>query len=237
MKKMIFAVFATFLMLSCEFNEIELVEPEMHKGTFVDLRDNREYEWVKIGNQIWMAQNLAYLPEITLTNSSNPDLPNYFVYGYCGNDVMEAKSTVNCLKFGVLYNYAAAKISCPPGWHLPSDEEWKQLEQTLGMNALHLNEKYPFERGTDEGFKLKSVTGWDKEGNGSNSSEFSALPGGIRFSNGNFWLTGDFGFWWSSTSDGAEMAWIRSLSSNSEKICRKSNLKQNGFSVRCVKDN
>lgn len=237
MKKLVFIIFTTFLLMSCEFNEIEFVEPEIKQGKFIDLRDNQEYEWVKIGNQVWMAENLAYLPVNFNVNANNPDLPNYFIYGYCGTDASEAKTTENYLKYGVLYNFEAAKISCPPGWHLPTDEEWKQLELALGMSVSHVNEKQPFSRGTNEGSQLKSASGWDNGGNGSNSTGFSAIPGGFRFCNGNFWFNGDFGFWWSSTSDKAESAWVRSLSSNSGTICRSSNLKQNGFSVRCVRDN
>lgn len=236
MKKLYFGIFSAFFFCSCGISENELINSEAKEGTFIDSRDNREYKWIKIGNQTWMAENLAYLPEIGKNNTDNFSLPNYYVFGYFGNNTAEAKSTENYLQYGVLYNFFAAQTACPPGWHLPSDDEWKQLELALGMSILHTNEIYPFNRGTDQGIQLKSVIGWENEGNGTNSSGFSALPGGYRFSNGNFWFQGRFGVWWTSSYDSKETAWVRSLRSSNKTICRDSNLKQDGFSIRCVKD-
>lgn len=86
---------------------------------FTDTRDNYTYKTIKIGNQVWLAENLKYLPQIG---------NGFYVYGYKGNKINEAKNTANFNKYGVLYNIAAAKKACPKGWHLPTDEEWKELE-------------------------------------------------------------------------------------------------------------
>jgi uncharacterized protein (TIGR02145 family) len=237
MKKMIVIILWIFSLWSCVINDNEFIISEITKGTFIDLRDNHEYQWIKIGNQTWMAENLAYLPEIGEHNTDSLSLPDYYVYGYSGNNIIEAKLTDSYLRYGVLYNFFAAQTACPPGWHLPSDEEWKQLELALGMSVSHTEEIYPFSRGTNQGIQIKSVSGWEKEGNGTNSSGFSALPGGFRFCNGNFWFQGSFGFWWSSSIGPSETAFVRSLRSESQTICRNKNLKQNGFSIRCIKDN
>jgi uncharacterized protein (TIGR02145 family) len=237
MRKLVFGIISTFYLWSCSINENELIKSEITKGTFIDLRDNHEYQWIKIGNQIWMAENLAFLPEVGKIKSDSLCLPDYFVYDYSGNSIVEAKTTENYKKYGVLYNFASALIACPPGWHLPSEEEWKQLELTLGMNVAQIDEIYPVSRGTDQGNQMKTESGWENDGNGNNSSGFSALPGGFRFCNGNFWFKGSMGFWWTSSNDLSETAWARSLSSSSQTIFRNNNLKQNGFSIRCVKDN
>jgi len=236
MKNLVFVIFSTFFLWSCGFNENEFINSEISRGTFIDPRDNREYQWIKIGNQTWMAENLAYLPKIVNGNADSIYVPSYNVYGYYGNDIDEVKTTENYLQYGALYNFAAAVTACPPGWHLPGDDEWKQLELALGMNISDIDEIYPVMRGTDQGIRLKSATGWDKNGNGNNSTGFSAIPGGYRFCNGNFWFQGRFGVWWTSSDDSAETAWVRSLRSTSKTICRNSYLKQDGFSVRCVKD-
>ena len=236
MKNMAFIIFPIFCLWSCEFNDNEFTNSEIARGTFIDPRDNREYQWIKIGNQTWMAENLAYLPEIGKYNPDSLNLPDYYVYGYYGNNTSEAKLTENYLRYGVLYNFFAAQTACPPGWHLPTDEEWKKLERALGMSVSHTDKIDPFIRGTDQGSQLKSATGWEKEGNGTNSSGFSALPGGFRFGNGNFWFQGSFGYWWSSSDGSSETVWARSLNCGSQTIGRNNNLKQNGFCIRCVKN-
>ena len=93
-------------------------------GYFKDSRDNYTYKTIKIGDQIWLAENLRYLPSIG---------NGYYVYDYPGNSINEAKETQNYKDFGVLYNMTAAQNACPAGWHIPSDEEWKELERYLGM--------------------------------------------------------------------------------------------------------
>jgi uncharacterized protein (TIGR02145 family) len=105
-------------------------------SAFVDARDGKEYKSVKIGEQVWMAQNLNFE-----YNGSN-----------CYLDNVE-----NCNEYGKLYNLEAAKIVCPAGWHLPSDAEWQILEKYLGMSDAEL-QKVDKWRGTNQGKRLVSDT-------------------------------------------------------------------------------
>jgi len=164
-------------------------------NTFIDKRDGHVYKTVIIGDQTWMAENLAYLPTVSTPDQTSPSEPHHYVYNYFGNNVNESKSA-NYQNYGVLYNYTAALNVCPSGWHLPEDEEWKQLEIFLGMSPSDAD--FDGLRGTGQGYKLKSTYGWNGGGNGSNSSGFNGLPGGVCSDNG-FYLMGNFGFWWSST--------------------------------------
>jgi len=96
--------------------------------------DGMSYPVVEIGEQSWMAKNLAYLPAVnTPIANQNVDFKAYYVNEYMGGNVEEAKATENYSKYGVLYNWNAAETVCPNGWHLPEDAEWKELESYLGM--------------------------------------------------------------------------------------------------------
>jgi len=87
-------------------------EPIVRKyGIFIDSRDGQRYNWVKIGNQVWMAENLKYNTQESWCFDNN---------------------STNCNKYGRLYTYGAAKRACPPGWHIPSYKEWKILFNYLG---------------------------------------------------------------------------------------------------------
>jgi hypothetical protein len=101
---------------------------------FTDSRDGHKYKYVKIGSQVWMAENLAYLPIVNLGSSKSHTEPKYYVYSYTGTDVNEAKKTSNYSTYGVLYNWPAAIAACPPGWHLASDSEWTILTQLATFN-------------------------------------------------------------------------------------------------------
>lgn len=129
-------------------------------------RDQRNYPIVTIGEQTWMAENLALLPSVSSPLYRSLGIPYYYVYNYEGVSVKEAKATANYSIYGVLYNYAAAKVSCPDGWHLPSKAEWSQLTDYLGPSAsLALAET--------------TQTHWtNAPSTATNSSGFTALPGG-----------------------------------------------------------
>jgi len=172
------------------------------------------YKLVGIGEQCWMAMNLNF----TTVNSS--------CYG---------NNPANCTSYGRLYEWNAAMTACPTGWHLPSDAEWKQLEVYLGMPQAQADATGW--RGTDEGGKLKSTTGWNSPNtDATDIFGFSAFPGGYRFENGTFHNIGEYGHWWSSTEVISYNAWNRIISYNYGEIFRGSNDKENGRSVRCLKD-
>ncbi len=185
----------------------------IYYGTFKDPRDGQTYKTVKIGNQTWMAENLNYKTDNSWTYNNNP---------------------ANGKVYGRLYTWDAAKTACPDGWHLPSDDEWKTLEMFLGMSQSEADNT-GF-RGTDEGKKMKSTSGWSDNGNGTNSSGFNALPGGGRSSNGSFLNLGDYGYWWSASEDTGTHAWGRGLRYGADQVDRYNTNKVNSFSVRCLKN-
>ncbi len=209
------------------------------KGTFTDSRDNKEYDWVKIGSQYWMAENLAWLPAVSPASQSSVSAPVYYVYGYNGNDVSAAKATENYTKYGVLYNWLAAmngasgsdnnpsgvKGACPNGWHMPSNNEWNQLAYYIGGSE-------------GAGIKLKDNTAWGIGSNADNSSGFTALPAGSSVM-GNFVGGGSsFGgaYFWTSTAYGSGWAWFKRLDSSDDLLYSGQFTIDPGNSVRCVKD-
>jgi uncharacterized protein (TIGR02145 family) len=213
--------------------------PKSSKTIYVEFvscidKENKSYKIVKIGNQFWMAENLAYLPAVYPPNSDSYTESRYYVYGYKGSDAVEAKQQPNYATYGVLYNWYAARAACPPGWHLPTDDEWKQLEMTLGMTKAQ-SDAYDF-RGTNQGTQMKTTSGWYNNGNGTNTSGFSALPGGFLSYFDDFIGIGYYGHWWSSLQVGPDMAWRRYLYYEYSNVYRNYFYKEIGCSVRCVKD-
>jgi len=215
---------------------------ETTSGTFIDSRDGNEYNWVQIGDQVWMAENLAYLPSVNMVADGSEDAAGsyYYVYGYDGTNVAEAKATDNYATYGVLYNWTAAMNGeassttnpsgiqgvCPTGWHLPSDAEWTELTDYLGGTSV-------------VGGKLKETgtTHWNSPNTGAtNETGFTALPGGTRNYYGTFLSIGDFGYWWSATENDADDAWYRLMYYNNYYVDRDYFNKELGFSVRCVRD-
>ena len=228
-----------------------VIEEEETSGTFVDERDNREYSWVKIGEQIWMAENLKYLPSVVGPGTGSNSEAYCYVYGYDGTSISAAKATENYATYGVLYNWTAAMNGaessdanpsgvqgiCPDGWHLPSDAEWKQLEMYLGMSETDVNSTGW--RGTVEGGKLKEAgtTHWaDPNAGANNESGFTALPGGYRYVDGYFGGVRDYGDWWSSAEYDTSNAWYRGLGYDDSNVYRGNTVKSMGFSVRCLRD-
>jgi len=159
--------------------------------------------------------------------------------GYCNYE----NNGSNVAIYGRLYNWYAIndiRIIAPEGWHIPSDEEWKELEMYLGMNQYQADD-FGW-RGTDEGGKLKE-TGtlhWNNPNNGAtNESGFSALPGGYR-GDYNLYVGFDdmcyYAYFWTSTEQNSNYALLRSLCYEKQVIFRGYYTKRCGFSVRCVKD-
>ncbi len=213
---------------------------ETTSGTFIDSRDGNEYNWVQIGDQVWMAENLKYLPSVVGPETGSQTTPHYYVYGYDGTNVADAKATDNYATYGVLYNWTAAMDGeassttnpsgiqgvCPAGWHLPSDAEWTELTDYLGGTSV-------------AGGKLKETgtTHWASPNTGAtNETGFTALPGGYRRNDGPFYHVGNLGNWWSATENDATAAWRRTMSSNYSNVNRLNNNKELGFSVRCLRD-
>lgn len=215
---------------------------ETTSGTFIDSRDGNEYNWVQIGDQVWMAENLAYLPSVNMVADGSEDAAGsyYYVYGYDGTNVADAKATDNYATYGVLYNWTAAMDGeassttnpsgiqgvCPAGWHLPSDAEWTELTDYLGGTIV-------------AGGKLKETgtTHWASPNyEATDETGFTALPGGSRFEDGEFGYVGSDGCWWSATEGSASSAWGRGMYDKYGDVDIKYDFKEVGFSVRCVRD-
>jgi len=216
---------------------IKITADDGVQGNTVTDVDGNVYKTVKIGDQWWMAENLKvtqYNDRTPINHvTGNSAWTSTSGGAYCSYDNNDA----NIATYGLLYNWYAVdtKKLAPAGWHVPSDAEWKQLEMYLGMTQSQANATGW--RGTDQGYQMKSTSGWNSNGNGSNSSGFSALPGGFRYYyNGAFYHVGSSGFWWSATVYSSVSAWYRELRYSDSGVYRNGDGKQDGFSVRCVRD-
>jgi uncharacterized protein (TIGR02145 family) len=249
MKRVIFYCFAFVLALLCvssvpifggddKSNRPDGFSPT---GTVTDI-DGNVYQTIQIGDQWWMAENL----KVTKYRNSDP-IPNVTgtsawtsltTGAYCnqGND------EGNVAVYGRLYNFYAVEDSrniAPEGWHVATDEEWKQMEMYLGMSQSQADAIGA--RGTDEGGKLKETgtTHWNPPNTGAtNESGFTALPGGYRnYPDGGFKVFGDWANFWTSSASSSSAGYDRHLITSGSQINRYNNQhKRHGLSVRCVKD-
>jgi uncharacterized protein (TIGR02145 family) len=196
------------------------------------------YPTVQIGTQCWFAKNLNVG---TMINGSGDQTNNSSMEKYCYNN-----DSANCTTYGGLYQWAEAvqyqngasntatlptaftgnvQGICPTGWHLPSDAEWNSLETTLaGFSVV--------------GEVLKATSGlWSSPNTGAtNSSGFSALPGGYLDTNGAFNFVGIGTYFWSSSESSSTNVILRNLYSNDSRIYRNDRNKNGGFSARCLMD-
>jgi len=203
-------------------------------GSFTDTRGGgKTYNTITISGQTWMAENLAYLPEVC---PSATDC-GYWVYDYQGSVVADAIATANYDTYGVLYNWDMASQACPVGWHLPSRDEWSILELNIGMSY---NDTYggQYWAGTDQGGKLKEAgtVHWNSPNTGAtNISGFTGLPGGECSVLDTFQFQGITANFW--TSDGGpDDYYVRILSEGRAEIGHTKLWDIHGFSVRCIQD-
>lgn len=203
-------------------------------GSITDPRDGKIYQTVKIGAQCWMAENLAYLPSVTPYPVSSDLIPYYYVYDYWYSNVEEARMTTSYLTYGTLYNWPAAVIACPPGWHLPSLAEWYLLAQYIdGLKGPYEYDGWEWK---ELGIHLKATSGWDWDGNGTDDFGFKGMPGGQVY--GRYPQSqGHVGAWWISTVYEGFYSWFVKLYSNSNTFVNEYKPNYFGFSIRCVKDN
>ena len=225
------------------FNTDSESEYDSVKQTLKDLRDGQTYRTAKIGDQVWMAENLNYRylgPTDDLDSSS-----------FCYDD-----NPANCTKYGRLYMWSAAMDSagiikgntangcgygsecspsgtvrgvCPQGWHLPSYDEWKILLNAVGGSST-------------AGIKLKSTSGWnwneyeDKDGNGDDAFGFSTLPAGYWHDALSYKGEGQGAHFWSSTEGSGGNAYKMCLVYYKDSVNSESSDKNMRISVRCLKD-
>jgi len=205
----------------------ELLDAGMN-GIVKDVEGNT-YKTIKIGDQVWMAENLAYLPSLSYEISSTT-IPHYYV-GEDVQTVVEAKSTGFYKTYGVVYNWPAAVNACPSGWHLPSIAEWNMLIDYLGGGVIAAD-------------KLKEVGThhWIENRFATNESGFTALPAGIDLIS-QFEYSGFYCAFWSNTESTALNAKSVSMMSEGAGNFDEDRLvvvgdhhKAVGISVRCIKD-
>lgn len=209
-------------------------------GSLTDSRDDQTYKTITIGTQTWMAENLNY----AYTGVS------YKVDGNTSDSISWCydNDPANCAKYGRLYTWAAAMDSvgtwsansqgcgcssvctpnypvrgiCPEGWHLPDEEEFMTLLTAVGGVLT-------------AGIKLKSTSGWNNDGDGTDAFGFSALPAGDRYGDGGYGFAGDRVFYWSSirSSNLADYMYLRG---DYDRASMYANIENFALSVRCIKD-
>jgi uncharacterized protein (TIGR02145 family) len=220
--------------------EDEVTTPVHETGTMTDA-DGNMYRTIKIGNQWWMAENLKTIRYrdssliLHLTNLNATQWSSNTTGAYC--EYEDGNSTP-----GLLYNWFSVSSEhnlAPAGWHIPSDDEWKELERNLGMSPPDADNSGW--RGSHVGDKLKigGTEGWRASENvwPTNESGFTALAGSCRLFDGSWGSPGltQTGFWWTSTASANE-AWYRYLDYKNANVFRSHCSQNYGFSVRCIKD-
>jgi len=223
--------------------------------------DGNVYKTVKIGNQIWMAENLktthysnGYVIQL-VEDTTFTYLSSWYNLGYNDKGMCYYNNSAeNKNIYGALYSWAAAMRDnpssssnpshiqgvCPDGWHLPSDDEWKELEIYLGMSQIDADRADY--RGAPVGSKLAGdSTLWEngviKNELNFGISEFWGLPSGVIKSSGMFESKGLSTTFWTSTEYDSSRVWYRHLAFNYSGVLRYYNVYKNeGCSVRCVKD-
>jgi uncharacterized protein (TIGR02145 family) len=204
--------------------------------------EGQVYNTIQIFSQCWLKENLnvGTMIDGTMEQSNNGTIEKY-----CYNNEPDS-----CTKYGGLYQWnemmqyttqQGAQGICPPGWHLPTDEEWKVLEGAADSQCRigdAVWDGYAW-RGTDAGTNLKTTNGWIYNGNGNDLFGFSGLPGGHRDDEGYFFsAVGSCGYWWASTT-WSFYDWYalrRDLSREEMYVDRGPVFKVNSYSVRCLRD-
>ena len=203
MKKIIITI--TFI--SFVFNTFSQVS-----GNFTDKRDGKTYETIKIGNQIWMAENLAFKLDT-----------GCWVYNDDETNVV----------LGYLYNWEAALEACPSGWHLPSDNEWTIITNYLGnkydaggkMKTIKYWQE-PNSGASNESLFNALPAGFYYRAYYVQLSDYFFTYNGLK----------KFALFWSSSSMDKKNAWRRSLHHDNSGIGRDASDKTFGLSVRCIKN-
>lgn len=175
-------------------------------SSFTDTRDGQVYKTVKLAGRWWMAENFNY------------DTDGSWCYGGINS---------NCSAYGRLYTITTALDACPPGWHLPTDDEWQTLEAYLGIPIKDINTTGL--RGINAGYLLTSEDGL---------GFLAKFAGYMNTRYPMYYSLNQTACFWTSTYDApSRKYWVRQLSSNSAKIERnRSAANYNGFSVRYIKD-
>ncbi len=220
---------------TCSINiSVEDVAQTIGKpGPNITDAEGNSYKTVTIGTQTWMAENLKVSKYNDGTTIPNVTDNTQWVKLTTGAWAYYNNDTTNNDKYGKLYNWYAVSLTtngnknvCPTDWHVPTDAEWTVLIDYLGGETV-------------AGGKMKEVgtISWNSPNtDATNTSLFSALPGGYRYFLGNCYGFGNYVYWWSSSEYSTSFAWSRFLYNNGGHVDREINVKSNGLPVRCLKD-
>lgn len=202
--------------------------------------EGRTYKTVLIDGVTWMAENFAYLPEVTKLDTRSTDDACAYVYDYDGDSVNDAKATEYYKTYGVIYNFAAAVAYCPAGWHLPTQEEWAALEKANGMTDSEIADDSYSGRG-DIANKFKSTKIWSTPG--TNDTGLNIIPAGYMNSGygdraNKFTQKDSYAKVWTGTTSESlkSYAYARGFKDYDNKIVANDGPKSNANSVRYVKD-
>ena len=225
--------------LEARINELE--SAFLTTNGFIDSRDHNHYNVVKIGTQFWMADNLRYLPSVIGPGTYSNVNPLYYVYGYSGTSVQDAKTTANYQTYGVLYNWVAASNNtdpfvtpepiicgvCPDGWRLPSFTDFTDLANSLGGLPV-------------AGGKMKEIglDHWTTPNNGAtNETGFTGRGSGKYFGQDafNFFFIGTSGSFWTTTPDYSPKIASVYLRNTGTELYVSAVYFNDALSIRCIK--
>jgi uncharacterized protein (TIGR02145 family) len=226
--------FGMFL-IGCDKNDEEVKEIEY--GSVTDAQGN-VYKTVFIGNQWWMAENLRttqFNDGTSIRNVSSNDSNTFWL-----STTEPCFTALNSGAQGLLYNgyvVSSDKPIAPIGWHIATDQDWKQLEATIGMTTME--QKQTGWRGEGLAQEITSLNsqGWPSGVAlfGSNSTGFNAKPTGCRIADGRTNIFNNTAFWWTTTTDSTGF-YYRYIDANSQGIFRQTENIHYGMAIRCVKD-
>lgn len=215
-----------FAIISCSSDDDKNNIPEIlpvSKGVFTDIRDGKEYHYVRIGDLEWTVDNARYDTGDDNTRSI-----------YSTQEILGDQNSINdsltVRKYGYLYSYQGAKLAVPNGWRLPSDEDWKKLEISLGMSEGEVNA---------DGWRgsYQAILMHQQNGTQLNMEYGGFLDGNSTAFNLKFYFMEAFGYYWTSTYDEkTATAFFRKIVYNSGKVYRYTSATNNMMSVRFVRD-
>ena len=212
-----------FTTLKIEESDIVVFNPVLTYGEINDIEGN-VYKTIQIDDQTWMAQNLA----VTKYNDGEqiPLVVDNSTWLSLDSDAYSWYANIE-VKYGALYNWYAVNSGklCPAGWRVPTDEDWTNLTDFFGGDDV-------------AGDKLKEATytHWANPNRGSNSSGFTALPGGSRSSSGIYNAVKRDGYWWTSSYSDSNRGVGRRLYYDYAIIDEIITNKRTGASVRCIRE-
>lgn len=229
-----------FEVIQSKIDSIKTLYYNKGEGTFTDTRDGKQYRWVKIGNQTWMAENLAYIPEVGPPDSD----VGICVYDYWGTSTYEAKNTDAYKEFGCLYNYRFINQLAPSGWHIPTSEE---IHDEFLVYIENTTEKFARIIPLDESDAIKQYSNYCNNYSWINNYaeyvnifNFSAKPSGsaLHWSNsvwgsmGYHWQCGSTSFWYSDRHFGVTE---NSIFYNGD-VKNDDGYSYRFHAIRCIKD-